>query len=170
MSQGWRIQARHRVSDCTSQVSRHRETGHIRFQSGFHCEKQASLVNLPTHNVVVEQPKKIQPIFLFSQKGPRDQPQGTLCLHFFLMIRIEKSVSSQRLPELRVRTAGKHEEIVFIIHKNMVMLLRRIMKFSMRRTNLVCIIVLQSWSRSFNAYCVKCYSTKNKTARETMKS
>ena len=46
-------------------------------------------------------------------------------LHIIVKIRIVKSVSSQRQLELRVRAARKHEETVFVIHKNLVMLQQR---------------------------------------------
>ena len=42
-----------------------------------------------------------------------------------------KYVSSQRLPDLGVRAARMHEETALIIHTILVMLSRRIIKFSM---------------------------------------
>ena len=57
MSQARRTQARHRVTDCVSHVSRHRETGRIKFEDGFNLSKKASVVNpSDLHSVVVEQP------------------------------------------------------------------------------------------------------------------
>ena len=47
------------------------------------------------------------------------------------------------------KVARKHEETVLIVHKNLVMLQRRIINFSMRRKNLASSIVLQSWCRTF---------------------
>ena len=43
-------------------------------------------------------------------------------LHFFRMIQIVKFVSSRQLLEHRAGIAGKLEETVLIIHKNLVML------------------------------------------------
>ena len=62
---------------------------------------------------------------LFSQKGPRDQPQasrlaGTMFSHTCLKIRIVKSVSSRRLPELCAESEQRHEETVSIYRINMV--------------------------------------------------
>ena len=59
-------------------------------------------------------------------------------------IGILKLVSSRRLPELGAGTARMHEETVFIYRKFGVMLCRRTIKFSVRRTNLACSIVTQS--------------------------
>ena len=87
----------------------------------------------------------------FLRKGPRDPTRashlaGTKFLHMFLKIRIVKSVSSQRLlSELRAGAARKHEETAFIIHENVAMRFWRVIKFSIRRTNLVCRIFTQSW-------------------------
>ena len=94
-----------------------------------------------------------QPIFVFSQKGPRDHTQQTKwqaqwVFYMFLEIRIVKSASSQRLLELR-GTAGQHEETVFIYRKMFGVLLRRIIQFSMRRTTLVCSIVTPSWCKTY---------------------
>ena len=55
-------------------------------------------------------PKKNQPIFKFSQKGPRDQTQvsqlaGAMLLQNFPKIRIVKFVSSRRLLVFRAETA-----------------------------------------------------------------
>ena len=51
MPQAMRNQARHWATDCILQVSRHWETGRIRFRKGFNFSKKAPLVNLPTHTM-----------------------------------------------------------------------------------------------------------------------
>ena len=51
MCQARRIQARHRATDCTSEVSRHWETGHLMLQSGFNFPEKACLVIPPTHTM-----------------------------------------------------------------------------------------------------------------------
>ena len=99
MSQAKRTQARHRVTDCVSHVSRHRETGRIRFEDGFNLSKKASLVNLPppslpllpTHTVVVVEQPVVEP----KEKTP-DDTRGEL------RRRISRSSSYRRkVPETR---------------------------------------------------------------------
>ena len=70
-------------------------------------------------------------------------------LHMFPKIRTVKFVSSRKLPDNRAGTAWKPEETVLIIRKHLVVLSRRIIKFSMRKTNLVRSIVMQSWYSAF---------------------
>ena len=138
VDQARRTQARHGATDCISQVSRQRETGRIKFQSGFNLSQKASLVNPPTQcrggtTLWLTQqgkhlmiggwaPKKSQPIFHLSQKGPRaltqaSQLAGTMSLNIFPKIRIVKLSSSQRLLKLRAGTARMHEVTVFTHRK-----------------------------------------------------
>ena len=52
-----RAQARHRATDCISQVSKHREIGRMKFQSGFDLQTKRLFGERPdSHNVVKEQP------------------------------------------------------------------------------------------------------------------
>ena len=81
-------------------------------------------------------------------KGPRDQTQasqlaGTLPLHIIPTIRVVKFVSSQKQLELRAGVTWMQEETVFTYRKNLLIRQRRIMKFSMENTNIVCCIVTQ---------------------------
>ena len=134
--------ARHRATDCISHVSRHREIGRMRFQSGFNCSKKAYLVNLPapdSHSVLVE-----QHVVEAKEKTPDDlrvssEEESTFCrrkisgdqipasqlagtsLHIFPKIRIGKCASSRTLRELRAGTVRKREETVFICRKKLVM-------------------------------------------------
>ena len=110
-------QARHQATDCFSPVSRHQETGCIKFQSGFNLSKRTSLVNLlDSHNVVVEQPaveskKTPDDMRVMSKRPNTSKPTGrdNIFTHF-PQLRIVKYASSQRLPELRAGTARMHEE------------------------------------------------------------
>ena len=63
----------------------------------------------------------------------------------FLKNRNEKSVSSQRLPELRARAAAQKNETMLMIPKFLETIKRRNIQFSINTTNLVCSIVTQSW-------------------------
>ena len=57
MSKARRTQARHPVTDCTSQVSKYVGDRSHRVQNGFHLVKEGLSGELPdSHNVVVEQP------------------------------------------------------------------------------------------------------------------
>ena len=122
-----------------------------------------------THNVVVEQlevePKEKtpndmrvkseesadNPVYTGKSKRPStNKPTGKIVFsHILQHVRIVQFVSSQRLPKLRAGTSPKREETAIIIHKNLEMLHRRITKFPVRRTNLVCSIVSKSWYRTF---------------------
>ena len=66
-----------------------------------------------------------------------------------LKLRIVKFASSQQLPGLRAGIARKREETAIIIHRYLEMPQQQIIKFSVKRTNLVCSIVTQSWYRIF---------------------
>ena len=61
----------------------------------------------------------------------------TLFLHIFQKIRIVNFVSSRTLPEFFTGTARERDDTVFIIHTNLEMLQRRIIKFSVKITNIV---------------------------------
>ena len=115
-------------------VSKHQKTGCTRFQGRFNLSNEASLVILTdSHNVVVEHPpveqKETRPddvrvrsekaestdLFFFRRmarqtKDNQGQLACTTQIHVFLKMRVEKSVSSQRQPKLRIRAAQKHGE------------------------------------------------------------
>ena len=80
-----------------------------------------------------------------------------------------KFASSQQLPGLRAGIARKREETAIIIHRYLEMPQQQIIKFSVKRTNLVCSIVTQSWYRIFILIGFKTTQRKNKIAQETMK-
>ena len=94
-------------------------------------------MNLPTHNVVVEQlvvepkEKTVDDVRAGSKEVSTDlkrpnarKPTGrhTVFSHLFPKIRPVELVTSQRPPELCVGTARKREETVFIIDKKFLML------------------------------------------------
>ena len=99
-----------------------------------------------------------------------NKPTGRRSVFFniFLKIRILKFASSQILPELRAGIAWKREETESNIHTNLVVPKRRITTFSMRRANLICSILTQSWCRTFILFGSK-NPTKNETAHGTVK-
>ena len=156
----------------SSRCQRIRRQVAIRFQSGFSIFRTSLSGDRPdSHTVVVEQfvveptekthddlrvsfEEESTDLLCSSQNGPRDQTQasrlaGTIFLHIFFKIRIVKFVSSRKLPDFRGGTARKREETVLIIHINLVMLRTADQKFPVKRTNLVCCIVTQSWCRIF---------------------
>ena len=103
MSKARRIQARHRASECISQVSRHCETG----RGAEPPDSHSVVVEQPAVEPKEETPDDMRVSFeegltdlpCSRRQCPRDQTRasqlaGTLLLHNFLMIRIVKSVSS----------------------------------------------------------------------------
>ena len=74
-----------------------------------------------------------QPIFQFSQKGPRDQTQAsrlasTMFRHLPQDPNCEFCELTNTTQEVRAETAWKHEETFFVHLKILVMLYRRIIK------------------------------------------
>ena len=54
-------QAKHRVTECISQVPEHRETRRTRFQNGFNLSKKASPLNPPTHTMMLMEQPVVEP-------------------------------------------------------------------------------------------------------------
>ena len=74
-----------------------------------------------------------------------------MLLHIFRKIWIVNFASSHRLPELHAGTVRKREDTVFVIHGNLEMLQRRIIKFLNGTTNLFCnIVTLKNAQESTN--------------------
>ena len=99
-------------------------------------EKGVSGESSDSHNVVVEQPdiwmgseEESTDLLVVRRKISETNTSKPICWHkvyTFSLIRMVKSVSSRRLPEVRAETAWKHKETLLTCRTNMVMLSRRI--------------------------------------------
>ena len=180
---------RRRATDSISQVSRHLETGRRGFHNSLNLSKKASLVNPPTHKVVVKQPvvepkeKTLDEMMLSSEEGVnrssvfRRDAQGTIrkqanCQAHNVSIHSPKdSICELCKPTKTTRAASRNrpEARGYRVHHPPTVGEVKTLKLSVERTSLVCSIVGQSWCMTLILIGFQRSPTK-KTAQETMKS
>ena len=163
-SQSWRLAA-----DCKSQVSSHPETCREWFQNGFNLLEKASPVNKPdSHSVVLDKtrsvPKETTPkdmrasseeestnLLVVAERSGRPKTGKPTGRHnVFTHFHQDPNCEACRLMKTTRAPCGnrrKREETVLIIHKNLIMLQRRIIEFTMKRTNLFCSIDMETCCR-----------------------
>ena len=156
---------RYRATDCKFQVPAHQEAGREKVPERLQLLKEGFSGEPPdTHIFVVEQhvvepnEKNLNAMRLSSEEKSTDlltiangskrpntrKPTGKHNFHtFHPQIRIVKFVRSQRLSVLRCTRRPNSPP------RKLVMLLRRIKEFSVKRTNLDCSIVTQLWCKTF---------------------